>query len=346
MARDRQPGTASRLAACGLAIALAPFVSGNAQSPVAATSAYIDLHTHLDPPDVDGAIAALFAAMPGENLRLAVFMPSPFVADSPGRFEAEVLAPLAKRYPGRVAFLGGGGSLNPMLQQAVASGDAGPEVQARFRARAEQIIALGASGFGEIATEHFPTSTPYESVPPDHPLMLILADVAAEHDVPISMHMEALPESIAAPADLSLPVTRLPADIPGLERLLAHDRRAKIVWAHMGWDLTGYRTPALARRLFEAHSNLYMELKVDPVTVGKNSPLADGGSGTIKPEWLELIADFPDRFVIGTDNHYPMPAEGPQRWQSDILLLNQLPEGVRRQVASGNAIRLYHLAPH
>jgi predicted TIM-barrel fold metal-dependent hydrolase len=330
------------------AVWLAPVTWCGAQSPgptapVAALSAYIDVHTHLDPPDVDGAVAALTAAMPLENLQMAVFMPSPFVIDSPGRFEAEILAPLAERYPGRIAFLGGGGSLNPMLQQAVAQGAAGPDVAARFRARAEEILRLGAKGFGEIATEHFPTSTPYESVPPDHPLMLLLADVAAAHDVPISMHMEALPEEIAAPAELGLEIARLPADIPGLERLLAHNRGANIVWAHMGWDLTGFRTPELARRLLGAHPNLYMELKVDPVVVGRNSPLVDGGSGAIKPEWLDLISDFPDRFLMGTDTHYPMPAAGPQRWQADVLLLNQLPEGVRERIASGNAIRLYHL---
>jgi predicted TIM-barrel fold metal-dependent hydrolase len=307
-------------------------------------SPYIDLHAHLDPPDVAGAMDALFAAMPEENLRLAVFMPSPFVADSPGRFQAEVLAPLAEKYPDRVAFLGGGGSLNPMLQQAVAAGAVEPGLAERFRARAEAILGLGAKGFGEMTTEHFPTSTPYESAPPDHPLMLLLADVAAEHDVPISMHMEAVPEDIAAPPELGLPPgTRLPANIAGLERLLAHDRRAKIVWAHLGWDLTGFRTPALCRRLLTAHPNLYMELKVDPVVVGRNSPLTDGGTGVLKPEWRALISDFSERFVMGTDNHYPMPAQGPQRWQADVSLLNQLPDGVRERVASENAIRLYHL---
>ena len=316
-----------------------------AEKPVAALSPYIDLHAHLDPPDVNGAIESLLQAMAQENLAQAVFMPSPFVNESPGRFDAELLAPLAQKYPGKVAFLAGGGTLNPMIQQAVLSGDAGPAVQRRFKERAEEILRLGAKGFGEMTAEHFPSSTPYEYAPADYPLFLLLADVAAEHDVPISLHMEAVPEDMPLPADLRSPPNppRLQANTAAFERLLAHNPRAKIVWAHLGWDNTGRRTVDLCRRLLQAHANLYMELKIDPVSSGKNSPLSSGGSGTIPPEWLKLMQDFSDRFVMGTDQHYPLPASGPQRWQADVLLLNQIPADARRKIAAENAVRIYHL---
>jgi len=313
--------------------------------PVPANVPYIDLHTHLDPPDTDGAVQAVLQAMHQENLAQAVFMPSPFVEDSPGRFDAELLAPLARKYPDRIAFLAGGGTLNPMIQAAARSGITRPTVQREFKERAEEILRLGAKGFGEMTAEHFPTSTPYESVPPDHPLFLLLADVAAEHDVPISLHMEAVPEDMPLPSDLKSPPNppRLHANIPAFERLLAHNPRAKIVWAHLGWDNTGQRTVQLCRRLLQAHPNLYMELKVDPVNLGKNSPLAKGGTGAIRPDWLRLIQDFSDRFVMGTDQHYPMPASGPQRWQADVLLLNQISGDARRKIAAENAVRIYHL---
>jgi predicted TIM-barrel fold metal-dependent hydrolase len=313
--------------------------------PVAALVPYIDLHTHLDPPDVDSAIQSAIQGMPEENLAKAVFMPSPFVNESPGRFDAELLAPIARKYPGKIAFLAGGGTLNPMIQQAVLSGDAGPEVQRKFKERAEEILRLGAKGFGEMTAEHFPSSTPYEYAPADHPLFLLLADVAAEHDVPISLHMEAVPRDMPLPSELKSPPNppRLRANIATFERLLAHNPRAKIVWAHLGWDNTGQRTAELCRRLLQAHPNLYMELKIDPISVGKNSPLANGATGAIKPEWLKLIQDFSDRFVMGTDQHYPMPKAGPQRWQADVLLLNQIPGEARRKIAAENAVRIYHL---
>ena len=94
--------------------------------------------------------------------------------------------------------------------------------------------------------------------------------------------------------------------------------------------------------MLAAHANLYMDVKIDPLKPGLNSPLVDGASSTIKPEWLRLFEDFPDRFVVGTDQHYPEPP-GPQRWQAIVLLLNQLPDGLRQKIARENAERLY---PH
>jgi predicted TIM-barrel fold metal-dependent hydrolase len=126
--------------------------------------------------------------------------------------------------------------------------------------------------------------------------------------------------------------------------LLAHNPHATIVWAHAGCDNTGYRTTELMRRLLLAHPNLYMEIKVDPAAVGNNSPLSNGGSGAIKPDWLQLFRDFSDRFVIGSDQHYPEPPKGSRRWQSVVLLLNQLPPDLQRKIGRENAMRLYHLS--
>jgi predicted TIM-barrel fold metal-dependent hydrolase len=131
------------------------------------------------------------------------------------------------------------------------------------------------------------------------------------------------------------------ANIAAFDRLLAHNPRARILWAHAGWDNTGYRTPDLCRRLLQAHPNLYMEVKIDPKMPGENSPLANGASGAIKPEWLKLFQDFPDRFVVGTDQHYPEPPPGPQRWEAVVLLLNQLPADLRRKIGMENAAQLY-----
>ena len=179
----------------------------------------------------------------------------------------------------------------------------------------------------------------------DHPLFLLLADIAAEHDVPISLHMEAVPSDMPLPSELKSPPNppRLHANIAAFERLLAHNPRAKIVWAHLGWDNTGQRTVDLCRRLLQAHPNLYMELKVDPVSTGKNTPLSNGATGALKPEWLRLFQDFSDRFVMGTDQHYPLTGAGPERWQADVLLLNQISADARRKIAAENAVRIYHL---
>ena len=240
--------------------------------------------------------------------------------------------------------LGGGGTLNAMIQESVASGKAGTDVQKKFKDRAEELLREGVVGFGEMAAEHLGGATPYQYAPADHPLFLLLADIAAEHGVPINLHMEAVPQSMPLPAGLKSPPNpkQLHENIAAFERLLAHNPRARIIWAHGGADGTGYRTPDRTRRLLEAHPNLYQEIKVDPVNPGKNSQLA---GGRIKPEWLKLYQDFPDRFLVGADQHYPEPKGQPQRWQATVLLLNQLPSDLRRKIGMDNALRIYAMKP-
>ena len=95
----------------------------------------------------------------------------------------------------------------------------------------------------------------------------------------------------------------------------------------------------LNRRLLQAHPNLYMEIKVDPGAPGKNYPL--GADGKIKPDWLKLITDFPDRFIIGSDQHYPESKAPEQRWQAAVLLFNQLPADVRKKIGTENVAHIY-----
>jgi predicted TIM-barrel fold metal-dependent hydrolase len=230
-----------------------------------------------------------------------------------------------------------------MLQQAAAHRDVPPDVMAKFKARAEELIREGAVGFGEMTAEHFNGSTPYQSVAPDHPLLLALADIAAAHRATIDLHLEAVPQEMALPHLLKSPPNppQLHESIAAFERLLSHNPKAAIIWAHAGSDNTGFRTPDLCRRLLQAHPNLYMEIKVDPVDPGLTPPLVNGATGAIRPDWLKLYQDFPDRFLVGTDQHYPEPKAAAQRWQAVVLLLNQLPAGLREKIAYENPRRLY-----
>jgi hypothetical protein len=315
---------------------------------VAAVSPFIEVHAHLEPKDIAGSIQAALKAMDSENARKIIFLPSPFTPDDPTRFDDEVLIAAEKDHRDKFAFLGGGGTLNVMVQEAMHSKSAGPEIQRKFKERAEEIVKQGASGFGEMTAEHFATTPTsyYEYAPADHPLFLLLADVSAEHGgLPIDFHMEAVSKPMALPSNQKSPPNpaQLHDNIAAFERLLAHNPKARIVWAHEGWDNTGDRTVELSRRLLKAHENLFMEIKIDPVEIGKNSPLTEGGSGKLKPEWLKLLQDFPDRFVIGSDQHYPEPAKGPQRWQSVVTMFNQLPADLRQKIGIDNPTRLYHL---
>jgi predicted TIM-barrel fold metal-dependent hydrolase len=317
----------------------------SSEKAVPAVSPYIEAHTHFDEKNPAAAVQAALEGMRRQNASTVFFLAPPDTFDSPGKFDSDVIIPYLKQYPGKFHFLGGGGTLNPMIQQSLRSGDAGPEVQQKFRAQAEEWLRMGAVGLGEVTAEHFPVSTPYQNAPPDHPLFLLLADIAAEHNVPIVLHMEAVPQDMALPAELKSPPNppRLHANIAAFERLLSHNPRAKIIWAHLGSDYTGYRTIELDRRLLKAHPNLYMEIKTDPLLPGKNYPL--DANGKLKPEWLKLFSDFSGRFILGSDQHYPEPKNGPQRWQTDVLVYNQLPADLQKKIGTENVYRIYPIKP-
>jgi len=309
-----------------------------------APAPYTDAHTHIYQLDPEGAVALILAAQAKLNGTKYFIQTEPYGPDNPGAWDIELIVSAVKKHPDKLAVLGGGGTLNPMILDAYRTGNAGPDVQKKFRARAEELLRLGAVGFGELSIEHLslPQSPvkDYEYAPADSPLMLLLADIAAEHNVPIDLHMEAVPQDMPMPAEYKAPnPPQLHANIAPLERLLVHNPRAKIIWAHAGSDNIGFRTPALNRRLLAAHPNLYMEIKYDPGFPGKDPPIVDG---KLKPEWLKLYQDFPDRFIIGSDQHFDPPATVPlARAQQNALLLNQLPVDLRKKIATENALKLY-----
>jgi predicted TIM-barrel fold metal-dependent hydrolase len=308
--------------------------------PEPALTPYVEEHTHFEAKDPEGSVRTALAGLARQNAAMVFFQMPPDTFDHPGHYDAEVILAEAKKHPGKIGVLGGGGTLNAMIIQSAATGDAGPAVQKKFKDRAEELVRLGVIGFGEMTAEHYAGATPYQYAPADHPLYLILADIAAAHGLPIDLHMEAVPEDMAVPAGTKVPPNppRLHANIAAFERLLAHNPRAKVIWAHAGADGTGQRTPELCRKLLKAHANLFMEIKVDPGARGMNYPLADG---KVKPDWLALFTEFPDRFVIGSDQHYPEPEGGDQRWQEAVRLLNQLPPAVRQKIGTANVAQIY-----
>lgn len=335
-------------------------VAAEGLGPGAGVPYIIDTHNHLFAQfptgpgqlstDYEGAAQVALETMDKLGIKKLFIMPPPFAPNHPHAYDVDDLIAIVKRRPDRFALLGGGGSLNPMIHQAARTGNVGPDARARLEQKAQEILAKGALGFGELTAEHFslggPTH-PYESAPPDHPLFLLLADIAARHGVPIDIHMEAIPEEMALPEGLSSPPNPnvLRPNIAAFERLLSHNRNAKIIWAHVGWDNTGRRTAKLMGDLLGRHPNLYMSFKVGRDSRPENRPVQRQRG--LLPEWVELIRTFPDRFVIGSDQFYLAP-RAPQRFprhpEATIGILAGLPPDLARKVAYENARRIFKLA--
>jgi hypothetical protein len=119
-------------------------------------------------------------------------------------------------------------------------------------------------------------------------------------------------------------------DEPALVILLAHNAKAKIIWAH-----TGFSTPtARVRELLEKHPALMGELSY-------RSGVTEGG-GKLADEWRELFARHSNRFLLGSDTWIN------ERWFGyDTIMqtyrgwLAQLPDEQARRIAHGNAERLF-----
>lgn len=306
--------------------------------------AIIDTHVHMirsirrGSPDVSSALRTMDAF----RVEMAIILPPPFPPGHPGTYGRRELEPIAREHPGRFAFVAGGESLNPIIHRTAPEA-ATPEIIREFRREAEIIVNSGAAGFGELTAEHFSSGRgnhPYESTRPDHPLFLVLADIAARHGMPIDLHMEAVPRDMPTPEWIARGANPndLKENISGLERLLAHNRDARIVWAHAGWDLTGARTVALMRAMLSKHPNLYMSVKLD--ARGPQLTSALGPDETIRPGWLALLKDFPDRFLIGSDQFYD---EGSQRLARVRKFVDRLPADIASRVGRENAKRIYRL---
>ena len=320
---------------------------------------WIDVHVHLIPDrqtsDYRGAVNAALAAMNEASIAKAVVMPPP-QPSGPGNVELDGYAPaLAPRQ--RFAAIGGGGTLNGMIQDT-RSDAVDDRVRRRFEEQAEAILKLGAVGFGEITAHHLShvPGHPYEIVEADHPLLLLLARIAAKRGVVIDFHFDVVAEETKAPAFLSVPPNPqvFRPNLAAFERLLAHDRGARIVWAHAGSDQLGWWTVELSRRLLAAHPNLHMSLRMLPGRAPQNHPLGAGGAG-IKPEWRALLEEFPDRFVLGGDQFFVAPTvrggspaqqfaqRAPIARQRTRAFLDALPPALARKIAVENAVRLYRL---
>lgn len=319
------------------------------------TTNFIDVHNHLhggrDKNFSEAADSAL-KKMDSLGISKMIIMPPPGSPGHRGVVNIKSLRSVIRRHPDRFLLMGGGGSLNVMIQKAKHKGFVSPNFKKKFKTTAMNLIQEGIIGFGELTAEHFSFSTthPYESVSPGHELFLLLAEIAGKNKMPIDIHMEAISENMPFPSSKFLDRSshnpaNLKENITAFERFVSHNRDAKIIWAHAGWCNTGHRTPELCRRLLSKHSNLYMSFKISPE--GKKSiRLLNSDKTAIKPEWLKLINDFPNRFIIGTDQFYGPPGSkqiGPQKTEAMFRFIKLLPSDLSKKMCWDNPKQIFNL---
>ncbi|MFN7087912.1 MAG: amidohydrolase family protein [Burkholderiales bacterium] len=317
---------------------------------------FIDTQAQFDPAQPSRNYTeiadAIVAEMDKWGVSMTFLVPPPQAPYGRARQEIEDYLPVLKKYPGRFAALGGGGTINRLIIRTN-PGQVSDADRRELRARAEEILATGALGLGEVTSSHYSLPKmmqghPYEATAPDHPLLLQLADIAAEKNVPIDVHFDVVPQDMPIPPHLAgaQNPSELKANLPQFEKFLAHNRGARIVWSHAGSDPGRQRSPALMQRLLAEHPNLYMSIRLVQMAPLPFTPLAPDGK--LKEIWLKLFMAFPDRFIMQTDAFYGLGPPLIQFGSTQGLelarrLLDQLPEDVAEKFAYGNVERIYNL---
>lgn len=185
-----------------------------------------------------------------------------------------------------------------------------------------------ARGIGELYPNNMnshPPAFPGTRYPVDSPLMRRLWAFSAQYGVPLSVHLEADGSSVA-----------------GMERLLDVTPQGIFIWAHTGF----FAEPPLLKRLFQQHPALFCELSwrdERTIKTGWRLPLPISEGGQLRPIWKDLLEEFPERFVIGTDVNPPSIIEYATLIQYWRKILSQLTPETAEKLAHKNAERILRL---
>ena len=153
----------------------------------------------------------------------------------------------------------------------------------------------------------------------DAPIFRDLYQLLAKHNAFLTIHMEAHPDSVEQ-----------------MENLLSSDRNGRILWNHCGSTTSS----GAVRTLLASNSNLFCELSFR--FMHKKASRNIFLENWIDSGWLELIEDFPDRFLIGTDAHSDQQYRKYVKVVRSGLLSNLSPSAARK-VAHENAQYLFGL---
>ncbi len=123
-------------------------------------------------------------------------------------------------------------------------------------------------------------------------------------------------------------------DDAAIDLLLAHAPQAQLIWAHSG---IGGAPVERVRELMRRHPTLLGELSYRP-------GLTDA-DGHLSAPWKTLFAEFPTRFVLGSDTWVNARwSEYESLMQAARVWLGDLPPATAQRIAWRNAAELFGLA--
>lgn len=187
-------------------------------------------------------------------------------------------------------------------------------------------------GIGEIFTRHDDLTMMTASEPPraNSEAMFRIYRLAQQHGLPVMVH-----------SNITSKRERNPLYLEELTEALQKFPEVKFIWAHAGTSKTLERyqdkmdfvLPAVQQVLKE-HDNVYIDLSWSLL-----KPYLINAKGQVDRNWRELIEQYPERFMIGSDvlGNYDNLGEALQEFDT---LLRALPEETAAKVARENFLSL------
>lgn len=279
-----------------------------------------DVHFHLER---HFSVADTVALLDRNNVRWAGAV-GPIGPQVGSNFRDGFIAALGDRYIPtlgqpelNVAFLMGGVSAiedadSPMFRSLLNEGES-------------EFKAGRLKGFGELFVNTLrsnPSPKLRRKIRADAPTVRALYLLAGKYGGFLQIHMEMDRDSLEQ-----------------LGTLLSIEPKTDVIMSHGGVTADAQ----LMRELMTRHSNIYWELsqKAPPVwRPGKIHKMIFDESG-VAPDWLKLIEDFPDRFMIGTDAYCCDYSQMIATYRKGLL--PRLSPPTLRKVAYENAQRVMKL---
>lgn len=225
---------------------------------------------------------------------------------------AETVSVLGSRYirpTGQGAWL----MLHQTLNVAAFENPDTPAVKERLSTIEGDLRDRSARVIGEIhvnARTTSPETITQFKVRADSPTLKALFDLAGKYNRPLNIHAQ-------WDSDTAQEV----------ERLAASNRRARLILAHCGC----FATPSDIRGLFERQANVSCDLswRGAPPIQGRSAYQAVFDERSILDGWKELIEDYPDRFVVGSDI--------PQSWEEYESIVRAIRFGLLANLSPATA---------
>ncbi|MBO0366513.1 amidohydrolase family protein [Pseudomonas shirazensis] len=183
-------------------------------------------------------------------------------------------------------------------------------------------------GIGEVFTRHddLTALTSGDTPRANNEAMTRIYHLAAERDLPVLIH-----------SNITSKRERNPLYLAELEEPLRNHPHTRFIWAHAGTSMEIHRHQTqmdfllpVVTRLLKDYPNLYIDLSWSVL-----EPYLLDEAGKPRKAWVELVEQYPDRFMLGSDVVGRFDSLGKELHGFDPFL-DALSEEVAHKVARDN----------